>query len=73
MAVHQDLSRVGRTQTEEDLGQLGASGSHQPGEAEDLAAPDGEGDVAYPARAMREVADLERYGPEVDAPLREDG
>ena len=63
MALHQDLSLVGRTQTEEDLGELGASGSHQPGEAEDLAAPDSEGDVAYPARAMREVADLERYDP----------
>ena len=60
-ALEPDLAGIGPGHAEQRQGELGAAGAEQPGQAQHLAAPQGEGDVlvlagAAQARAPRAAA-----------------
>ena len=46
LAVDEDLARILAVRPEDEPGQLRAPGAHEPGEAQDLAPPEAERDVA---------------------------
>ena len=57
--MHADLARIDRVRAEHRARDLGAAGAHQSGEAENLAAPQREADIANRATA-RQPAHFER-------------
>ena len=65
-------SGVARGKPEQHARQLGAAGADQPRQAHDLAAPDGEADVADAGLARRQALDFEDGRADGDLALRED-
>ena len=68
----EDLAGVGRRQAEEHPRQLGPPRADEPGQAEDLAGPDGQVDPAHARRPAAQAADLQHHLAGRHGPLGED-